>query len=269
MIARMRKWFLNRAIRKCLKKRAPSQFTYAESNDYYVPSVEQPDNALILIDELRAKKAIGRVWFDDRFRDPITLSEQDLDQCELKVHRFYGYANQKYETLREFYLAELTLRVQREWLRDKINQVIYNKTTRFRRDRIEVLKRLVEIHSERALANNALLYEPQKLSVVSLFSEVYGSRIYGHPARENESARFRLILESLVASGELIKNSKHEFTLTGKALQSIGEYEQVERRHQDNIVQSRRLLLLTVVLALAALAQVGVEIWKHLNPNPS
>lgn len=247
------------ALKRSLKKRAPGRFPYSEENNYYVPSIRnlKIDDA-ILVDEIRDGVIIGRRWVGEKFSENVEISASELQYFETRVSRFYGYIRVDYETTKEFWLKELTLSTERKWVWEKLFQSYYNATLKFRDDRIEVLKKLVDIHLKEKQENEGILHTPQPKSIVSVFSDYFGNRIYGHPAYNEISARFRFLIESLADSGELNKIGLHEFQLTPKALVSLSQHEKEERRHADSVRQARRLFWITVAIALATCMQAYV-----------
>jgi hypothetical protein len=245
-----------KVLKRALKRNAPSRFSYSAETNFYVSVLKNNDtDQEVLLSEIDEKEISGLAWSGDRFESPVAFPIEELDCWSFEVKRFYGYRQIKYTGLGDFLFSELTLLPQRLYLREWISQRLYNYRTRFRQDRIEVLKKLIDMHLAEAKSNNGLLFTSSTKSVVALLGEVYGNRIYGHPNYEEESARFRLILESLSASGELEKTATHQFKLNASAVASISNFELEERRHRDSVKQNRLLFLVTVVMAVAAVVQ--------------
>lgn len=256
MFEALDRFLKTQAIRKGLKKRAPARFPYASSNDFYVSHLNSREtDRRALIDSMSTDTLIGRVWEEDRFGSEIVIAIEDVPSWNLITSRFYGYNQIEYKSVHEFWIGEITLRPQRLWIKEKFTQSYYNARTRFRHERIDVLRKLVELHLSQAQTDNALLATPSPRSIVQLLSEFYGNRIYGHPQLDDVSARFRLVIESLAASGDLKKTKFHEFQLEPQALETISSYEQDERRHRDSVRQNKRLFWITAIIALATAIQ--------------
>ena len=256
MFERLDRFIKSQAIRKSLKKRAPARFPYASSNDFYTSHLNNREtDQRVLIDSMTTDALIGRVWEEDHFRDEIAIPLRDLKSWNLITTRFYGYNQLQYKSARTFWVGELSLLPQRLWLNERFTQSYYNSRTRFRHERVDVLRKLVELHLEQAQAGNALLTTPHPQSIVQLLSEFYGIRIHAHPQVGDVSARFRLVIESLAASGDLKKTKLHEFQLEPQALETISSYEQDERRHRDSVRQNKRLFWITAIIAIATAVQ--------------
>ncbi|WP_170400077.1 hypothetical protein [Ruegeria arenilitoris] len=250
------------ALRRSLKRRAPSQFSYSSTNNYYVPTLWRGDTEQsVLVDEITGCSIVGRLWVGDEFSESIRIPIEELPEWEIKITRFFGFVRKDFETTSQFISGELTFATERAWIHEKLFQSLYNATLRYRDDRIAVLKKIVELHYTRALNGVPILYEAKKRSITQLETDHFGQRIYGHPKHDQISAQFRLLIESLVSSGDLEKVGRHEFKLSAQALVTIANYAQEERRHKDNVRQNRMLFWITVAIALATAAQ-AYSVWQ-------
>ncbi|CAN0606502.1 unnamed protein product, partial [Ectocarpus sp. 12 AP-2014] len=169
----------------------------------------------------------------DIFEKDIVIKFSDLNDWELRTYRFYGGGRDEYNGVREFWWSEITLKALRGALLGSISQSVFNTMFRFRSDRMEVLRKIVELDIEDAKKGTSIIHISKPKSTIQLQSEFFGNRIYGHPAYSEISARFRLVIESLAASGDLNSGKAHEYSLSGKALATLSEYELDERRHAD------------------------------------
>lgn len=253
-------FFKSHSVMRSLKKKASARILYSTSTDCYVIHAISIDTKTeYLVDEYSGSTLHGRVWDGKSFSTRTRIKDPDFRNFSLKIFRFYGYFQIEYQSTPDFWQRELLLYPQRLWLNERLRQAIYNVSTKFRHDRVYVIKRIVEKHLGENLEGGELLHTPKVKSAIQLFSEVYGNRAYSHPNYERASKEFRLIIESLAVSGELKEDAKHTYRLTGKALIMISNYELDERRHSDSVFHNRLLLLLTMILAVAAVAQVGVS----------
>lgn len=244
------------AIKRSLKTQAPSSFRYDPSNNFTVTVIKLPTTGKeILVDGINTQNITGRGWNGTEFDEIETVSLNELGEAQFEATRFFGFVQTKYHSLSDYLWGELTALPRRGHLKERFRQIAYNSTTRFRHDRISVLNSIVDAHLERAENDKGLLSKIQDAGVVQLMSDVYGNRVFAHPSFSKEAARFRLILGSLAKTGELDEMGKQSFSLNPKALATIAEYEQAERRHNDSVIHNRRLFWLTVILAIAAVAQ--------------
>lgn len=253
------------ALRLGLRKRAPKQFTYARSNNFFSQTLENPNTGKKVLVESIAKRQIqGLEWSDkdNLFKELKTIEISELSNWELNTYRFYGGARYQYDGVWDFWKNELTFRAWRNHFWGDISQSLFNTVFRFRSDRIEVLRRLVELHVEAAKNGNGPLNQPEAKSVVQMQSDFFGNKVYGHPAYNDISARFRLIVDSLASSGDLVEENAHHFRVDGKALETLAAFELDERRHNDAVKQNKRLFWITVVIAVATAVQAYVAFFS-------
>jgi hypothetical protein len=121
-------------------------------------------------------------------------------------------------------------------------------------------KKLVTVVRYRALKAVWGLQDQDKrnFSSLDILRKVHGKNFFLHPGYERAISRLETVLESLKETGELDKSSDGRFSLTGLGVAAIERIEEEDRKHRDNLRLQRRMLYLTIVVALAALFQAGV-----------
>lgn len=112
--------------------------------------------------------------------------------------------------------------------------------------RVDVLRHIVEKKSD-----------GREFSEVGLVVSFYSPYAFFRDDCNALQARLRLILDSLVESGELRKING-SYTITGRAIASLEAIEAEDRRHARVIKVQWSTLVLTVFLLVAALLQAGV-----------
>lgn len=117
-----------------------------------------------------------------------------------------------------------------------------------RSERIETLKLILE----ETIENRTFI-----VSSVSLSGLLYTQKWVFHPDKSRQLAYNDLLLKSLVESGELT-SVQYGFKLSPKALVTISEYEEDQKRHRDNLAQSSATKWLTFALIIVGLVQAGV-----------
>ena len=91
-----------------------------------------------------------------------------------------------------------------------------------------------------------------------MFSRIFSEKVWGHPHNQMYLGEFNLVLESLVASGDL-QNNNLEYWLDGKALRTLSKYAEQERRHQDFENHNRAIRGLTWVLIFVTLFGIAAQ----------
>ncbi len=265
-----KKVLLKWAIKKSLGKLAPARFSYGSDNDFYVPVLYADDvSEGILIDSFNGQTVRGRKWDGSKFETTIELAIDSLHTVNLEITHFYGWQTIKYETLIDFCIGEITLLKWRNHLNERVKQSQFNARTKFRHDRIFVLKKLIETRIDKAVNTGASFFPIDNFASSLIFFEmVYGRRAFAHPSFEEELVRFGLLLQSLAETGDLELSGKNQFRLSPKALSTIASYEQSERMHDDSVRHNNRILWLTIFLALATIIQALVASHRWWNGVP-
>jgi hypothetical protein len=201
----------------------------------------------------------GRLWDGNRFSVDAVILNHTLDEAKIKVMHVYRGHQFIYDSLFDFIWSDLTFFPIRHEIKELFLQLFSNLTTRFRRERVDLLKRIVEIYLQRN-KGLASAFGNLTMSEMALFEQIYGRRVFLHPQQHREFKRFQLLLESLHSSGDLAVD-RNGITLKGQALDTISTNDVENRRHRDQVVLSILIVVLTGVIAIDA----GLEIAQNLG----
>lgn len=89
--------------------------------------------------------------------------------------------------------------------------------------------------------------------------ERFGDRCIPHPANNELESYYRFVLDALVDSGELQMNDL-SYTLTPRAISTLAELEDNDRRHNDSVRLQRVLTWLTAALVVVGLLQAALSV---------
>jgi hypothetical protein len=101
-----------------------------------------------------------------------------------------------------------------------------------------------------------------------LLTRFYTARWVHRPDKEELMTYYRLLLESLKASGDLA-DGRQGFKLNPQALNTIADFEQEDRRHRDNYKTQRGIFWLTIVLMFVGAIQAGAAAYQAWWPKPA
>lgn len=249
------------ALRRSLKKKGPSRFTYRNDIDYYFPRlINQTGEKRVSIEKLTPCFAIGRTWREDHLEKSETkVPLSDLHKWNIEISRVYGFLRWDYSSDWSFWSLELTFGMERAHIWEKFSQTLYNRNLRARNSRIETLTKIVELQKNK-VANEfgSAFFERNSFSFLSIAEEIYGWRIHQHPDRKRILIDLRITVESLVSSGDFQKNRNSEYQISPKALKTISDFALDEQRHKDSFRLSKGMFLATFVIAVATLFQAYV-----------
>lgn len=257
------------ALKKSSKKPSPIMIPYTgsivEKQDYYrVYLTRSGRNFPDLLLRKSGKRGVAcKQWIESegesdrsRFSKNIIIPWKDLENAKMETWHYLKGHEFRYDTARalllhqSFFLPYIS--VFKSWL----SQAIYNTRTPVRSSRVDLLTRLVNrrirYHAEH---NNYLIKNERGDSVLELLAAIYDIRIYSHPKKDEYRANLLVDLDSLVATGD-VKITGHNFVATGKAVATIANYEEENRRHVDNKKHNNRILWLTIILAIIGVLQI-------------
>lgn len=191
--------------------------------------------------ELPFDEVKGRVFHCDRF---------------LSVHNFV-YASPLRMLLFETFRVR-NIQVMLYNIKEVILQNLYNRRTPFLDNRIDFLKELISRRND--YMREVSLYGTYTFSHIDLVYQIYGSRVHRHPKYKEFSSEVILNIESLLYTGEIDKSGGN-FKLSGKAINTIAEFEIDNRRHKDEMFRGWAMVLLTLIIAAVGFKAELIEYW--------
>ncbi|MER9331629.1 hypothetical protein [Mesorhizobium sp. M0488] len=237
------------AGRMALRRRMPGQFTIDETNNFRGVRLIQPETKKrFILDKVVTGGMDGR-WFEGNNAPPVErfIPKKELPSYEFQGEEFYhgytGRADDPYS-----YILGLAFGVS--WFYEKWDhwtQGRFNKRGLTRQDRLQVLRLFVSETSKD---------DDFKASIFMLLEILFTRRWFRHPEGETTNNYYKLVLRSLVDSGDLRAIDKGQrFELAPQGLTTIAAYELEERRHHDTMRQQGRIGWLTAVLIGVGIVQ--------------
>jgi len=132
---------------------------------------------------------------------------------------------------------------------DKTNQYIYNKRKLVLKDRLFILRLLI---------NHYLTTNEKGLDILTIMSKIYTTRFILHPSEEKLERKLKLLLNSFVFEGDL-KIEKMTYVITEKAIVTLENFEKAKKKiYFENFIKVI-MIILTFILALAS-------VFKYIYP---
>ena len=142
---------------------------------------------------------------------------------------------------------------QTRYFFDNLLQKKYERSISIRYDRIKILESILE----KTFSNATGVDKPAKLfSLYDIAEGISGSRLRKHSRHSEVYFKYKLMLESLVISGELEPSEReheHAYRVTGKAITTLVNEVTEERRHQEMKRLTTCLVVLTAGLIVTGL----------------
>ncbi|MEM1364434.1 MAG: hypothetical protein AAGH82_01665 [Pseudomonadota bacterium] len=191
---------------------------------------------------------------EDKFAEEREFSMAECLKRDFDCRRYFQCFEFKYTSPWDLLLSRYFIRERQKIVIDRIIQAAFNFRTPHRSQANENLEWFVGYRLKK-LAEDTFGND-HAISSIGAFSDFYGGRIFGHPNYQEMLARFNLICESLEASGDL-REANGKYKATGRALNSLKEFELAERRHRDQIRVQGLLAFLTMCLVAVGILQMA------------
>lgn len=250
------------AIDLALKKPAPDSVPLSTpdclENDFFqiylfIPSIEWK-----MLLQSKMKKGYGSfLWVgEEKGKDAtILLSSLKNETTSFEItHYFRGYQF-TYTSQFKYILSRLFFKHKLVQIKDRLSQSVFNRKTLVRSERMELLSYLVERTVEDPKFTTDCMY---------IGMHLHSNKWFYHPKRQEHQSHFRLLLDSLVASGDLTKKSCL-YSVTGQALVTLSEYERDQQKHQDNVNNAKTAHALTKALILVGSLGILSQFYMWIN----
>lgn len=269
MISKLTKYALSKAFKKECPSTIPRSGEKGAKVNCYTVSIDKNTKPYLLVGGIDNENLNCLEWDGSRYAKCAVIPINAIAPSELRITHYYGHSEVRYFGIIDFLLGifirypYIKIHIARSF--DTITQYFFNKKKLVTKQRIDLLKILVEKYMDGT----------DSVCSIGLMTELYSLKWIMHPDRKSQRRKVEFYLESLAATGEL-KIVTDGYAVTGLALRTIEEYEEQERKHRENVIIQRGMLLLTFVIALLTLVQSGLiklpplydgTINKELSPS--
>lgn len=216
----------------------------------------------MLVKSLKADDNLEGLAFNGKkFEAPLSLSLNELLGYEVKITHYYGLDEVRYDGVWDYYI-EHSIRLPYIRLGIKrffgwVSLTIFKHKPLTRMKRILLLRHLIDRHIDTDEGDSSF-------SIWDLMQELYSFKWLNHPRGDKEQRLIELYLHSFVETGDLTKKGT-VFAINAKALDTLGRYEDEERRHEASNRIQRRIAILTFVLAFSAIATLFPDLVLKLK----
>lgn len=243
-----------KALIKFEQKRTPDNgrisLMYENAIHYDMYSVYIIDNSGVqyLFERYIDGQVLARRWDDneENFSIDSILNPRELVDDSFSGIYYYHAHELAFNSLSELtWFAECKFRFKSDWENRRFSRekYLYRQRKQDITDVMNVLSAVVRIYREQQGENH--------FSEWVIMNDVAGKLWIYHDDKSRMQKDLRLCLDSLVQSGDLIKLD-NSYKPTGKALTTLSEINRDELRYKANAASQKRMLIVTVLSALAA-----------------
>ncbi len=256
-IANLKKCLFQSALRRVFMKPCPNVIPgiddKAKSRNCFAAFVNTDDGKpYLLLDSLDGDLIKCHRWDSHAFSEATEERVHNLVDSELSIFHYYGLDTIEFRGAWNFFWHRYTafdyIRIGARQAWQASSQFLFNTRSLPSQRRLKILRLLV---SSRLSGNT------EGLTSWDVMTELYSMRWFKHPASETRSSEVEFQLESFLDSGEL-KKSGSSYEATPKSLVILDQVDEQDRRHREAFRLQACLVILTFILALAAIIQTGL-----------
>ena len=243
--------FIRACFRHALKKPAPQTIPRSGEEgakvDCYAVKIQIDKYQSFWVERICGNILSGYIY-DQRSeqRVPYEMHLSTLDTSTIEITKFKGYYDISFSSLIEFFIKDFSsyIHIKMSFLSviDRTLQYAYNRKTLQAHKRIEVIKFLIQRH----------LYKREEFNIVDLMLGLHSLRLINHPDKNRIKGILKLYVESFIETEEILRLGGGRYKITGKAISTLEEYENVERKHSENKRLQEIIAMTTIILMLLA-----------------
>ncbi len=249
MVSKLHKWAFIKACSKMAPNRISMSGPECEKNDFYTIRIptEGDKNRLVL-----GVNGSQITIFEGEAKDPSTIAIDNVDMAQIEITHYLHNFYTTYVGIDNFISHCLSKKdvVKIKFLRviQKVSQKIFNQKVLHSKPRHELLEYIVEHYG----------VKNKEFGLISLMSDIYSIKSFGHPDKDKCINKLRLYLNSLSESGEITKGRQSDYRVTGKAIVTLEIFQNAERRHKDSVRLQYIMVVITIFLVFLASIQAGL-----------
>ena len=250
-LATVKRALLEIALRRATPSRIPRSGAEGEAVNCYTTRVFRESSEPLIVQSANGN-VLNCLEFDgNRYSIESEHSFESLLEGKFEFTHYHGLATTTYFGWLEFALGRIfRIPYIRAWLyfkRNKFSQFIYNRKKLVTKQRVDLLKTILD----------AQLNGANRVSSLSVMTLIHTDKWYLHPNSEEHHHRAKFYLDALAETKDLVK-SGIDYSITGQGIAAIERYEEEERKHSESIASQRRMFWLTIVIAALTLVQAGL-----------
>ena len=246
-----------RAIDKALEKPAPGSIPLsgprALDNDFFaVDLVDSTGKELVWLKGKIERGYEALVRKEDDSGDDTVLSQDDIENTEygLRIEHYYKGYQFNYSSPLKFLMANACNWHRWVIYRDRHSQKRFNRQPLIRAERMDLLQYLVE---------RSIQKPREKFDPLTLGMQLYSRKWFFHPGKDEHKEHLKLLLDSFAESGDL-KLDDGGYVLSGKALETLSNYELEKQKHRDNLAMAKVGNSLTWAIVIVGVLGIAAQI---------
>lgn len=240
------------AMRRPAPARIPlSGFERMQARDYFEVTLKNlKDGKVALITASDKIGVDGILVPTNEDTSNFRINYKNFNDYSISIIHYYGEIKIEYTDPLIFIIRYLVKYPQYALFSEKIARWRYNSHPITSRTRYEILNTVMDLTLEEA--NETAGIFDSDFGIEHILTRIYGHRWTDHPSNNRLFGHAKLILDSLVISGDLIKpeNKNYTYSINAQAVETLERIFIDELRHIDQVKIQNRLNAATWVLGV-------------------
>lgn len=228
-----------------------------ENVNCYIVYLFQDDDPFLVVKKINSTTITGIQWNGDRFDNERIISLLEIKKYKIKITHYYGPYTTKYSSIWDFLAFGITkyevIKCNLHKIFSRTSQFVFTKKKLATFDRIEILRSVLDLYF--SSTHNGF-------SSLDIMTKLYTLNWVIHPQSEQQQHKLELFLKSFVESGELEIINGYEYSVNGKAITTLSEYEEQERKHSEAQRMQKQLVWLTGAIVWVGIIQAIITYCK-------
>lgn len=243
-----RKWAFRLALRRPAPNEIPMSHNLQGRNYFTVYLGEIEERWRLRVESVQAE-CVNGYWHENGAGHPASVPNSLIHTFSFRIIHYYKELQLEYRSPIKFIFDQFFFGASLKLAKERCAQFFFNQRALVRRDRIQVV---------RLILDRTLQDRNYRTSEFGMMTMLYGPRWVQHPNYRNLANYYRIVLDSLVVSGDLSR-ADNAYALAPQAFVTLADFEQDEQRHRDQIRHQKVLGALTAALVVVGLLQVAVN----------
>lgn len=243
------KWIIPKLLQRSCGEFIPRTGEDAEAIDCYFVAANNNSTPYFAPDCYQSGSLVGKFWDGKSFNSGGTITWEEFVTYQLRICHYYGTAYVNYDNIFNFawhyFTKHIYIKIHFHRIVENIDQYFFNKRKLITKNRMDLLKFMMDDQINR---------NHNGIDTLDLMTKLYSIKWVLHPSREEQQKKLELYLDALVKSGE-VNHINNQYVVTGKAINTLENYEEEERKHTEAVKLQKRMMYLTVILTLMAIIQ--------------
>lgn len=227
--------------------------------DFYNVTLVKGEDAW-LFDRYEDGIIFARKWNGARFEEICEFASNEFSDDQFEIRHYYKASQFNYLSLRGLWWRDVKNRILGSVKKNRVSvsQYVFNLQKMQVRDRMEILQLLVD---------KKISGDNEPMNSISVVRQIFTDRFVSHPDKDALIVRTKYYLDSLVASGDVIKIN-FNYSATPRALVTLeNNLNNYKQEKHDKYIKNLTATVTIIALIFAFFSTWGTLVQAEILPK--